>query len=194
MVEAAPVEEKDNMTQKDAVTAAQQDVATVLRKDNLFSKFVSVIMVLTAIYIVVVISVNSVMRYVIKKDIYGVEELTALVAFWMYFAGAIYCGKRRAHISAEVVTLVFKSPRVLYGLSMFQRVATFAICLVFAWWGLDYFWWGITEGGRTNLWQIRMVWGHGPITVGFIAMLVYCIRDVIMLLKVKPSEYRPGIA
>jgi len=193
MTQLNPDKKDDLSPSQEETPPAQPSLETVLKKSNLFSKVLSVIMVLTATYTIVIVSVNALMRYFIRKDIYGIEELTALIAFWMYFAGAVYCSKQRTHISAEVLSILFKNPYILYAMSLFQRVVTLICCAFFAWYGIKYFQWGIVMGAKTNLLQIPTVYANGPITVGFCAMLVYCLRDLIMIFKIKPSEYRSGL-
>jgi TRAP-type C4-dicarboxylate transport system permease small subunit len=168
-----------------------KDMGNALTRDNLFSKIVVAVMVAAGVFEVLTVSTNAVMRYIVRRDIRAVEEFITMVAFWMYFCGAIYAAKRRAHISAEALTLFCKNPRILYGLQVFKRVSAFLICLIFAWWGLEFFWWGVTEGGHTNIYKIPQVVGHVSVTIGFCAMLTYYARDLIMLLRCKPSEYQP---
>ncbi|MDR3038373.1 MAG: TRAP transporter small permease [Candidatus Adiutrix sp.] len=168
------------------------DIQSALNRDNLFSRFVAFVMVLTAVFVVVIIDANSAMRYLLRKDIRAVEEIIAIAAFWMYFAGAVYAAKRRVHISAEVIGLLVKNVRILYFINLFRRLATFLISLIFTWWGGVFFWWSLTESGRTNVWRIPLIIGQCPVTFGLAAMLVYAARDLILLLSVRPSAYRPG--
>ena len=163
-------------------------------RDNLFEKAVVAVMVATGVFVVLAVAAGAVMRYLFRKDIYGVEELTTIAAFWMYFTGAVYAGKTRQLISAEMITVFTKNPVILYAAALTQRVAVLAICLVFSWWGWQFLQWSYTGGGRTNLWQIPLWVGQSSVFFGLVCLLAYFVRDVVMILRVKPRDYRPGAA
>ena len=172
---------------------ARNDLEKALKDDNFFTKIIIVIMVSTGLFEMLTVGSNALMRYIVKKDIRAVEEFITMVAFWMYFGGAIYAAKRREHISAEAISMFVKNPRVLYGIQMFKRVASLLICLIFAWWSLEFFWWGSNAAGKTNVYRIPLAVGYASVTMGFCGMLIYYVRDVIMLIRCKPSEYQPDL-
>ncbi len=163
-------------------------------KENFFEKIVTVIMVITAAFIVMVISTSAIMRYFLDRDIYGIEELITIAAFWMYFAGAVYASKTRRQISAELFSMFTKNGNILYGIALVQRSITFLLCLIYAWWGWEFISWSFQSGGKTTLWQIPLYVGQSSVCLGLICMLIYFARDIILLLRVKPSEYSPGKA
>ena len=53
---------------------------------------------------------------------------------------------------------------------------------------------GNSGGGKTTLWQIPLYVGQSAVFLGLVCMLVYFVRDLILILRVKPSEYFPGRA
>lgn len=163
-------------------------------RENLFEKIVTFIMIATASFIVLVISTSAIMRYFMDQDIYGIEELITIAAFWMYFAGAVYATKTRRQISAELFSMFTKNGKILYGIALAQRLITLSLCLIYAWWGWEFVSWSFLSGGKTTLWQIPLYVGQSSVFLGLVCMLVYFARDVLMLLRVKPSEYYPGRA
>ena len=163
-------------------------------KDNLFEKIVSVIMVTSAAFVVLAVGTSAIMRYFIRRDIYGVEELITIAAFWMYFAGAVYATKTRQQISAEMFSMFTKNSKFLYGIAVTQRSVTLLLCLIYAWWGWEFISWSVSGGGKTTLWQIPLYVGQSAVFLGLVCMLVYFVRDLILILRVKPSEYFPGRA
>ena len=151
-------------------------------------------MVISASFVVLAVGSSAIMRYFIRRDIYGVEELITIAAFWMYFAGAVYATKTRQQISAEMFNVFTKNPKILYAVAFAQRSITLLLCLIYAWWGWEFIFWSVTEGGKTTLWQIPLYVGQSAVFLGLVCMLVYFVRDLILLLRVKPSEYYPGSA
>ena len=163
-------------------------------RNNLFEKIVTVVMVATAAFVVLAVGCSAIMRYFVRRDIYGVEELITIAAFWMYFAGAVYATKTRQQISAEMFTVLTKNPKVLYVVALAQRSITLLLCLIYAWWGWEFIFWSVQSGGRTTLWQIPLYVGQSAVFLGLICMLIYFVRDLILILRIKPSDYYPGRA
>lgn len=160
-------------------------------KDNAFDKIVVFIMMVSGCFVVLAVAGGAIMRYVFRKDIYGIEELTTVAAFWMYFAAAVYATKTRKQISAEMFSIFTKNPVVLYCSVLAQRVITFLLCLIYSWWGWQFFHWSVTDGGKTNLWQLPVFVGQGAVFFGLLGMLAYFLRDILMILQVRPAAYQP---
>lgn len=163
-------------------------------KDNIVDKIVVAVMIAAAVFVVLAVASGAAARYIFRRDIYGNEELITIAAFWMYFTAAIYAAKTRQHISAEMLATFTGNPYVLYAGTLLQRLLTFGLCLIFTWWGWEFFHWSLTSGGKTNLWQFPVIVGQSSVFVGLIGMLAYFLRDLVMILRTKPSEYRPGKA
>lgn len=170
----------------------QPEQAGPVWKDNAFDKIVIFIMLVCGCFVVLAVASGAIARYFFRKDIYGIEELTTVAAFWMYFAGAVYATKARKQISAEMMTMFTQNPVILYAMVLLQRAITFLLCLVYSWWGLEFFRWSFLDGGKTNLWQIPIFVGQGAVLFGLLGMLTYFLRDLVMILRVRPSEYRNG--
>ena len=173
---------------------SMKEVEKILFEDNFFSKVVAFILIATGIFLIVTVSANTTMRYILRSDFPVLEEINTLVAFWLYSAGAVYAAKRRGLISAKAINIFVSKPQILYAIEMFQRFFTLFLCVAFALWGWKFFWWSFNGGGRSNILHIPLVVGHCSVFLSFLAMLAYFIRDLIMLLKVKPSKYQPGSA
>ena len=161
-------------------------------RNNPFEKLVVVIMIASGTFVSCIVALGAVMRYVFMKDVFGIEELLTMVSFWMYFAGGVYASKVRRQISADILGAYIKHPSTIYVLTLVQRSLTFLICLVYAWLGIKLFAWSFMEGGKTTQWQIPLYVGHAAVTFGLIFMLVYFGRDLFMILRAKPSQYRHG--
>ena len=151
-------------------------------------------MLASGTFVSCIVALGAVMRYVFQKDVYGIEELLTMASFWMYFAGGAYAAKTRQHISADILAAYIKNSVSIYVLTLIQRTLTFLICLVYAWLGIRLFVWSFLEGGKTSLWQIPLYFGHAAVTFGLACMLIYFGRDLILLLRVKPTQYQPGMA
>ena len=134
-------------------------------------------------FLILFITSEVIMRYVIHYPGMEVEEIATLIAFWFYFLGASYGAYNRSHIKAEMMHLVFKNPKKL---ALSRSIATF-IALVLAglmiYWGYLYFIWGITKGERSRILQIPMVFSQISIFVSAILMFFYFLAELIDRLR-----------
>ncbi len=139
--------------------------------------------------IVLIVGVGALLRYLFKTDLYGAEEFLTIAAFWMYFMGAVYATHTRKHISAEVFSTYCSNVTLRRAVHFFQLGVTIALALLFSYWGWTFFYWSLTEGGKSTVWQIPLVVSHTAVSLGFVMMTCYFIAhligDAADLLKVK---------
>ncbi len=142
-------------------------------------------------FLILFITSEVIMRYVIHYPGMEVEELATMIAFWFYFIGGAYGTFDRSHIKAEMLHLFFKNPRKV---AAGRAVATFiALCLsgLMAYWGFLYFLWGITKHERSRVLMIPMVFSQVSIFISALLMFVYFLAELID--RICQSLGRPAI-
>jgi TRAP-type C4-dicarboxylate transport system permease small subunit len=134
-------------------------------------------------FLILFITSEVIMRYLIHYPGMEVEEIATLIAFWFYFIGASYGAYNRTHIKAEMMHLVFKTPKKL---ALSRSIATFltlALAGVMVYWGYLYFIWGITKGERSRILQIPMVFSQISIFLSASLMFFYFLAELIDRLR-----------
>ncbi len=134
-------------------------------------------------FLILFITSEVIMRYLIHYPGMEVEEIATLIAFWFYFIGASYGAYNRTHIKAEMMHLVFKNPRKL---ALSRAIATFltlALAGLMVYWGYLYFIWGITKGERSRILQIPMVFSQISIFLSASLMFFYFLAELIDRLR-----------
>jgi TRAP-type C4-dicarboxylate transport system permease small subunit len=141
------------------------------------------VLVASATLLILLLTSEVVMRYIIHYPGMEVEEIAGLLAFWLYFMGAAYGTYDRSHIKAEVTYLMFKDPRKL----AIAKASAVAIALVLAGimvsWGLTYFIWGITQGERSRILFMPMVLSQSSIFFGAILMFLYFTTELVDMVR-----------
>jgi TRAP-type C4-dicarboxylate transport system permease small subunit len=61
---------------------------------------------------------QTVARYVIGKGFFAIEQFVGYFAVWLYFIGSAYAAYERTQVSAEIVSMIFKSERTLAPLAI----------------------------------------------------------------------------
>jgi len=141
------------------------------------------VLVASAIFLIILLTSEVVMRYVIHYPGMEVEEIATLLAFWLYFMGAAYGAYDRSHIKADVTYLMFKDPKKL----AIAKASAVAITLVLAGimvsWGYNYFVWGITRGERSRILYMPMVLSQSSIFFGAILMFLYFSTELVDMVR-----------
>ncbi len=141
------------------------------------------ILVASATFLIILLTGEVIMRYIIHYPGMEVEEIAGLLAFWLYFMGAAYGTYDRSHIKADVTYLMFKDPRKL----AIVKATAVAIALVLAGimvsWGLNYFVWGITQGERSRILFMPMVLSQSSIFFGAILMFLYFTTELVDMVR-----------
>lgn len=137
-----------------------------------------IVLILTSIFTIGAVGTGAMMRYVFEKDLYGAEEFITIAAFWLYFTGAIYATHTKKHISAEIFSTFCKNIKIRRFVYFLSSLLTLALALLYSYWGWHFFYWSMTEGGRSLVWQIPLVLGHSAVFIGFVFMAYYFLTNL----------------
>lgn len=129
--------------------------------------------------IVVLITVAIFLRYVLKTDLYGLEEIEMTLAMWIYFAGAVYGSYEGSHITADIMSTVIKNEKALWILRIFIAVVSLGVGIFFCLWAFQYWNLVMRIGGHTPGLKIPLPLQRFPLVLGFVLMTVYNIYHLI---------------
>lgn len=146
-------------------------------------KLQRIILFLTSVFIIAIVSAGAIMRYVFKIDFYGVEDITLMISFVMYFIGGMYASYEKSHVSAMVIPLLMKDKKKRNILIIIKSLLTVALSWVFTVWGFMMVKWGIVAKGVTPTLGIPLIIPKGTIFVGLFFMsfyfTVYAIEEIL---------------
>ncbi len=148
------------------------------------------ILISCSLFVVLSIGTAVVLRYVFKTDLYGLEEIVVIFAFWLYFTGGAYGSYTRTHITADLVSVYVPEGLFKAALTAFSSAVTFGLSSLFTWWGYDFFMFGIQMGARTPVWRIPQVVSYTAVFLGLFMMSFYFFFDLLADLKNLASFFR----
>lgn len=152
----------------------------ILKKlDDIFEFLAGWIMTLTGIATCTFIVVAGCMRYFLKMDFYGYEELTLFCAFWLYFMGSAIAGKKDTHINANMISMFCKNEAVIKVVDLVKIVISLVMCVFATKWCFDYVLWSIQLGSKSNVFKFPNVIAQFPMFVSFLVWTLYLIRDLV---------------
>ena len=130
-------------------------------------------------FLILFLTSEVIMRYLIHYPGMEVEEIATLIAFWFYFIGAAYGAFDRSHIKAEMLHLFFKNPRRIAAGRAISTFIALCLCGLMVYWGLMYFIWGITKHERSRVLMIPMVFSQASIFISAVLMFFYFLAELI---------------
>ncbi len=143
------------------------------------------IMIFCSIFVIVIITLSVILRYIFQTDLYGLEEIVTLVAFWLYFIGSSYGSFEKSQISADILTMYIKNEKYKQIVIIISSTITTVIGLLGTYWAFDFFTWGIVMKAASPVYRIPMIVPQSAIFVSFCLMslynIVYLVEDINIL-------------
>lgn len=170
-----------------------------IEKSRLFGlllKVESMIMIISSILAAGIVFVGVVMRYVLKMNFFGQEEILCVVAMWLYWFGGVYGSFEGSHIKGDMLSTVFKSPRSKKIIELVIQGVSFVVILVFCIWGFEYMSFNLKFHAVSTGLKIPLVYSQLPLLIGFLLMELYTVFNFFRVLLDpgfgKPPEAPPS--
>ncbi|MGB1239288.1 MAG: TRAP transporter small permease [Pseudomonadales bacterium] len=117
--------------------------------------------------------IQVILRYVLDSPFVGIEEMSILLAVWIYFLGMGYATKTQEHIHGGILSLVVSDPLILNATRLFGGVLCMLGACVFGYFALQYALKEIDRGRASIVMQWpRWIWSSSMMA-GFAMMIVY---------------------
>lgn len=141
---------------------------------KLLRSFQRLLLVTTSVFVVLIMCTAVLLRYVFKADLFGIEEIVVIAAFWLYFMGSSYGVYERTHVKADIVPQ-FMSPRGKAILNLVVQFIIAALCLLFTYWAVDMVQYSLTWMPRTTGLRIPVLVSQSSIFFGYVLMSFYSV-------------------
>ncbi len=151
---------------------------------NILLKSQKFILILANIIVTLTLFVTVILRYVLKIDLFGVDELLLIPIFLLYFIGGAQGSYENNHIRADLLESYITSEKALDILKLINQIFVIIIGGIIVYWSFTYLLWSVNSGGNTPGWKIPLYLPHGTILIGFALMLFYTIIQFIQQIKV----------
>jgi len=148
------------------------------------------LLIASSIFLMLIMCLEVLLRYVFKSDLFAIEEIVVIVAFWLYFIGSSYGVYNKSHVKADFIPeILSKKAQAL--LSVIVRLNMSVICCLFTYWSIDMIGHGIKYMPRTTGLGIPLVISQFSILLGYSLMsiysVVYFLEDLFGFLELRRS-------
>jgi TRAP-type C4-dicarboxylate transport system permease small subunit len=155
---------------------------------NTLVKLQRILLVLSSVFVVLIMCVEVLLRYVFKSDLFGIEEIVVIAAFWLYFIGSSYGVYEKSHVTADIIPQLL-SHKMQKVLTLVIHCTMFLLCVIFSWWAVDMVRYSIVEMPRTTGLRIPIFISQSSVLVGYLLMTFYSGVHVLEdLLDLGPEE------
>lgn len=132
------------------------------------------LMIISSIFVVLIMCVVVVLRYIFRSDLYGIEEIVIIAAFWLYFIGSSYGVYDKSHVKADIIPqMLSKKAQALLSVIISFTVA--GLCILFTYWSIDMISHCLKYMPRTTGLRIPIVIAQFSIFVGYFLMSIYSV-------------------
>ena len=149
---------------------------------RLLLKVQVVIMVITSILAAGFVFAGVFLRYVLKGNFFGQEEILCVVAMWLYWVGGIYGSYEGSHIKGDMLSSFFKTPKAKKIIELITLGISFVVILVFCKWGFEYMAFNLKFKAVSTGLKIPLYYSQFPLLIGFIMMEFYTAFNFLLVL------------
>ncbi|MGD9973456.1 MAG: TRAP transporter small permease [Desulfatirhabdiaceae bacterium] len=147
--------------------------------DSIFDKGASALIIAGGILVTLTVVLQVILRYIFKVPLFGLEELSRLIAVWVYFLGAVFGTKWDSHVQGDVAGRLFQTERSRATVKSIAWFLSLIVCLLFLYHTASYSLWVYESGEKTTgLWWPRIT-SVGSMLFGAFFMTIYSIANVI---------------
>jgi len=127
--------------------------------------------------VAMLILVGAFMRYILKIDFYGSEEIVLIFGYWLYFIGSISAARAKTHLNADMVSIFTKNAKIIAVKEVVKDILSLAICCLAIKWCYDYWSWTFALNPKTSVHKIPYYFQQFPMCLSFLMWGLYLIRD-----------------
>ena len=127
-------------------------------------------------------------RYILHKDIYGNEEIILLIAWWLYFIGAMNGSMENSQIKAEMMDIFVKNHRVLMKIKASAKFIEGVVFAASALLSVNLVQLNLIKMPKTTALKIPLAVSQVPIAIGFVFMAFYAFYYALLFISDKRTE------
>lgn len=153
-----------------------------LNQNRFFKAFIRIqdsLLVVCNLSSAIIVVFNVVMRYILKKDLMGSEEILTILMIWMYCVGGAYGSYEGSHITADILSSYVKNENSLKILKFIQELVSVLVLSVVTVQVWKYLQWSLSIGAISTTLKIPMIIPQSSLGVGFTLMLVFHLLRLI---------------
>lgn len=140
--------------------------------------------IVAALMLLIMIGYEVFARYVLRSSLMGIEELMLFPIIWLYMLGGANASYEKSHIECGILTLYIKKKRSILVFDAVKRTLCVIILAWICYWGGYFFSYSLKTWKLADITYAPLFFANIALTIGFILMFIYAVRDVVLAYKV----------
>ncbi|MBD9195621.1 MAG: TRAP transporter small permease [Clostridiales bacterium] len=133
----------------------------------------------SGVIILLAMVAQVILRYVLKMNLFGMDEIILCFVFWFYFFGGVNGSREDSQIRADVVTMAIKNKKVVWGLRIVTRAIELIATGFLIYLSIGLFITNCERMPTTQGLKIPYIVPQFAIVVGFILMFMYNLGHLL---------------
>jgi TRAP-type C4-dicarboxylate transport system permease small subunit len=155
---------------------------------RLFVNIEQCIICVTLLGMTVSVTIAVALRYLTMGNFFGLEELLAFFAVWLFYLGGAYCSSKDEHVVADILSNVIKSPNLL----RIRNIAVYVFSLItlaaLTFFAGRFFFWTMDVGRISSMLKIPLYFSILPMFIGFILMFLHTAGHLLQEFRASPAR------
>lgn len=144
---------------------------------SILDKIQSLILISSTIIILILLGLSIVFRYILRINMFGLEELVQMAGFYLYFVGAGYSVRLGYEIKADMVDLFLTNQRKKDIVHMLAHLISIVLAFMFLYWGFSMILWGIEVNPKTPGYHLPILISYVGVELGFLFVFINTILN-----------------
>jgi TRAP-type C4-dicarboxylate transport system permease small subunit len=141
------------------------------------------ITVITGLVVSLSVFLQVLMRYVFHFSVFGIEELTLIVAMWFYFMGITYSIYSGMYIKVDVLSMLVRNQRVLKPFTIISLFFSLFAAALLCYYSFQYCLWAAGAKETTITWRISSNYITGAVVLGSGLMALHLMIKIRQIFK-----------
>ena len=126
--------------------------------EKILLRFERAIMLSVGLLLPAMITVGVIFRYILKTDLYAIEEFEVFLAIWFYFMGSAYASYKKQQITADILQAMVKSFATRKLVAIIASLIMVLVSIAFCYYSFDMMAYSWDKQPRTAVWKLPLVW------------------------------------
>jgi len=109
----------------------------LIKIDSFIGKIMRLMLPLLITTVAILMTVQTLLRYVFHMPLLSIEELILIPSLWLYFLGSIEATRKESHMNARLLEIYFKIPRHIAAIRSLSALVGIIIASWLTYWSYD---------------------------------------------------------
>ena len=135
--------------------------------------------VISGLVIFLAMVLEVLLRYLLKMNLFGIDEIILCFAIWFYFFGGINGSKEDSQVRADIISVLFHSEKVSWAIRIVSRVIEIIVTIFLTILAYDLIIVNIARMPTTQGLKIPLIIPQLAILIGWTLMAIYNIGHLL---------------